>query len=85
MFLKEFVLFSEKRCQIILNALTKVVYSILRARYGVNLKKKAKVKPKKASNVKLKKKKHVSDLSESESEFSESEIPFLSDDSEFED
>jgi hypothetical protein len=36
LFLKQFVLFSEKRCMMVVNAVTKVVYSIFRQRYGVN-------------------------------------------------
>ena len=41
----------------ILNALTKVVYSIFRAKFGVNLKKTAEFKPKKAAAKKSNKKK----------------------------
>ena len=86
LFLKEFVLFSEKRCQILLNALTKVVYSIFRAKFGVNLKKKAEAKAQKAVAVNRKKKKKESHSSEEDSEesvFSVNENMYLTDDSEF--
>lgn len=45
LFLKEFVLFSEKRCLMIMNALLKVIYSIFRAQHGVVQRKE--MKPKK--------------------------------------
>ena len=58
--LRNFVFMSENRCKLLLNALTKVVYSYIRAKYGVAIKnkakpvkqatKKAKSKPKKRLN-----------------------------------
>ena len=42
-FFRNFVLFSEARCEMLLNALTKVIYSILRAKFGI----KSNIQPKK--------------------------------------
>lgn len=88
LFLKEFVLFSEKRCMLVLNAMTKVIYSIFKKKYGMNPAKKveqAKQKPA-AKNAKAKKgkRKYDSDYdSEEESDFSIEQESVRSDDSEF--
>ena len=80
--LRNFVLMSEKRCRLLLNALTKVVYSCIRARHGVAVKNKAKpVKQgKKPARSKAKKKAPDSD-SGSDSEFDQASVAGLSLDS----
>ena len=36
-FFRNFVLFSQQRCFFMLNAVTKVIYAIIRAKYGLDL------------------------------------------------
>lgn len=82
LFLKQFVMFSEKRCVLIMNALFKVVYSIFRQQHGVIDPKKVKAKPAKKVAPKKGKKKTYDESSE-ESDFSVKSYEFVSDDSEF--
>ena len=35
--MRNFTLMSEKRCRLLLNALTKVIYSCIRAKYGIEV------------------------------------------------
>ena len=83
-FFRNFVLFSQQRCSLMLNAVTKVVYAIVRSKYGLG----TNVQPKKARAGKLPEKgnkkagKGRSYGSGSESEFDEGDDFYSSDDSE---
>ena len=91
-FFKNFAPFSAKRCQMMLNAMTKVVYTIMRVKYGLehgaiaNVKpKKAQAKNKKAGAKAQKKPRRGKDpsSSDSESDFEASFDDCCSDDSLF--
>ena len=79
--LRNFVLMSEKRCKLLLNALTKVIYSCIRAKYGVAVKNKAKPVKKAKKKAKSKPKKRLNQASDSDSEFDQSSLDDLSLDS----
>jgi len=88
-FFQNFILFSQTRCEMMLNALTKVVYTILRSKYDLasNQQPKkghGKVKGKKKVGGKQRKapsRSYSSASHESESEFSGNENIYISDDS----
>ena len=69
--LRNFVLMSEKRCKLLLNALTKVIYSCIRAKYGVAVKNKAKPVKQAKKKAKSKPKKRLNQASDSDSESDE--------------
>ena len=75
------VLMSEKRCKLLLNALTKVIYSCIRAKYGVAVKNKAKPVKQAKKKAKSKPKKRLNQASDSDSEFDQSSLDDLSLDS----
>ena len=79
--LRIFVLMSEKRCKLLLNALTKVIYSCIRAKYGVAVKNKAKPVKQAKKKAKSKPKKRLNQASDSDSEFDQSSLDDLSLDS----
>ena len=79
--LRNFVLMSEKRCKLLLNALTKVIYSCIRAKYGVAVENKAKPVKKAKKKAKSKPKKRLNQASDSDSEFDQSSLDDLSLDS----
>lgn len=83
-FLRNFAPFSEKRCIMLLNALTKVMYTVMREKYGLDygsLMQDNKKGGKQLKKANKKKKKY--DSSSSGDEFEASYLDYNSDDSQF--